>query len=167
MASASRGAASNVGLPAVNLIDGFRAVLKDPSPPQGTRREGRAAMWREISFFYRTHLLSVSRSSGGGGGRRARSDSLSDPRVVVHRPERKIQDAPEQRIGEMDMDAFGSPRRTCAAPAVWRAEEANEHFRRPGAKRRAVAMTEGTQNEKVVLRLEHITLPAAREADIP
>ena len=65
------------------------------------------------------------------------------------------------------MDAFGSPRRTCAAPAVWRAEEANEHFRRPGAKRRAVAMTEGTQNEKVVLRLEHITLPAAREADIP
>ena len=65
------------------------------------------------------------------------------------------------------MDALAS-RRTCATPGLRRrAEEANEHFRCPRAKRRAAAMTEGTQNEKVVLRLEHVTLPAAGEADVP
>ena len=67
----------------------------------------------------------------------------------------------------MDMDAFGSPRRTCAAPAVWRAEEANEHFRRPRAKRRAPAVAKGTQHEQVVVRLQSITHPAAREAHVP
>ena len=103
----------------------------------------------------------------GSYGRRARSDSLPDPGVVVRGPERELQDAPEQRIGEMHTaDARGSTCRTCAAPAVRRAEEANEHFRRPGAKRRAPAMEKGAQHEQVVVRLQSITRPTAREAHV-
>ena len=123
-----------------------------------------------VSYLYRplahnaqfTHLF-----SGSHGRRAARSDSLPDPGVVVRGPERELQDAPEQRIGEMHTaDARGSTCRTCAAPAVRRAEQANEHLRRPIVMRRAPAVAQGTQNEQVVVRLERITHPAAGEANV-
>ena len=90
-----------------------------------------------VSYLYRplahnaqfTHLF-----SGSHGRRAARSDSLPDPGIVVHGPERELQDAPEVRVGQI-------PAPRGAAPAVRRAEEANEQFRCPATTRRAPAMT--------------------------
>ena len=99
----------------------------------------------------------------GSYGRRARSDSLPDPGIVVHGPERELQDAPEQWIGEIHAAAH----RVFAVPAVRRAEEAHEYLRCPGTKRRASAMTKGAQHEQTFVRPEEITRPAAGEAHVP
>ena len=98
---------------------------------------------------------------------RARPDSLPDPGIVVHGPERELQDAPKERVGEMHTDALASPRRTCAGPRVRRAEQANEHFRSPAIKRRTLAMAEGTQNEQTFVRPEEIMRPAAGPTHVP